>query len=76
MTAKAKPRHALNKKAIQRYLIDRDMAQDDFAKALGISTSHLNEPLDGRRGISLNNLFPIAEETAIDVRELVMGADE
>lgn len=76
MTAKASTTYALNKKAIQNYLIDHDLTQDDFAKTLGISTSCFNELLNGRRSISLRNLFSIAEETAIDVFDLVMEMDE
>lgn len=68
--------YALNKKAIQHYLIDHDLTQDDFAKTLGISTSYFNELLNGRRSISLRNLFSIAEETAIDVSYLVVEVDE
>lgn len=76
MTSKRLTTYVLNKKAIQHYLIDHDLTQDDFAKTLGISTSYFNELLNGRRSISLRNLFSIAEETAIDVRELVMEVDE
>ena len=76
MTAKASTIYVLNKKAIQHYLIDHDLTQDDFAKTLGISTSYFNELLNGRRSISLRNLFSIAEETAIDVRDLVVEVDE
>lgn len=72
MPAKRLATYALNKKAIQHYLIDHDLTQDDFAKTLGISTLYFNELLNGRRSISLRNLFSIAEETAIDVQELVM----
>ena len=68
--------YALNKKAIKHYLIDHDLTQDDFAKTLGISTSYFNELLNGRRSISLRNLFSIAEETAIDVCDLVVEVDE
>lgn len=68
--------YALNKKAIKHYLIDHDITQDDFAKTLGISTSYFNELLNGRRSISLRNLFSIAEETAIDVSDLVVEVDE
>lgn len=68
--------YALNRKAIQQYLIDHDLTQDDFAKTLGISTSYFNELLNGRRSISLRNLFSIAEETAIDVSDLVVEVDE
>lgn len=71
-----KTNYALNKKAIQHYLIDHDLTQGDFAKTLGISTSYLSELLNGRKGIPLNILFSIAEETAIDVHELVMEVDE
>ena len=76
MTSKRLTTYALNKKAIQHYLIDHDLTQDDFAKTLGISTSYFNELLNGRRSISLRNLFSIAEETAIDVFDLVMEVDE
>ena len=76
MTDNASTSYALNKKAIQHYLIDHDLTQDDFAKTLGISTSYFNEILNGRQSISLRNLFSIAEETAIDVRDLVVEVDE
>lgn len=76
MTSKRLTTYALNKKAIQHYLIDNDLTQDDFAKTLGISTSYFSELLNGRRSISLRNLFSIAEETAIDVRDLVVEVDE
>ena len=76
MTSKRLATYALNKKAIQHYLIDNALTQDDFAKTLGISTSYFNEILNGRRSISLRNLFSIAEETAIDVFDLVMEVDE
>lgn len=76
MTVKAKPRYVLNKKALQHYLIDHDLTQEDFAKTLGISTSYLSELLNGRKSISLKVLFSIAEETAMDVRELVIEVDE
>lgn len=68
--------YVLNKKALQHYLIDNDLTQDDFAKTLGISTSYFNELLNGRRSISLRNLFSIAEETSIDVSDLVVEVDE
>ena len=73
---RATTNYALNKKAIQHYLIDHDLTRGDFAKTLGISTSYLSQLLDGRKSISLNILFSIAEETAIDVHELVMEIDE
>ena len=76
MTSKRLATYVLNKKAIQHYLIDHDLTQDDFAKTIGISTSYFNELLNGRRSISLRNLFSIAEETDIDVRELVMEVYE
>ena len=76
MTSKRLTTYTLNKKAIQHYLIDHDLTQDDFAKTLGISTSYFNELLNGRRSISLRNLFSIAEETAIDVHDLVVEVDE
>ena len=73
---KSSTNYVLNKKAIQHHLIDQDLTQDDFAKTLGISTSYFNELLNGRKSISLRNLFSIAEETAIDVHDLVMEVDE
>lgn len=76
MTTKAKPRYVLNKKALQHYLIDHDLIQADFAKKLGISTSFFNELMNGRKSISLNILFSIAEETAIDIHELVIEVNE
>lgn len=76
MTSKRLTTYTLNKKALQHYLIDHDLTQDDFSKTLGISTSYFNELLNGRRSISLRNLFSIAEETAIDVHDLVMEVDE
>ena len=76
MMTKSSTNYVLNKKAIQHHLIDHDLTQDDFAKTLGISTSYFNELLNGRKSISLRNLFSIAEETAIDVHDLVMEVDE
>ena len=73
---KSSTNYVLNKKAIQHYLIDHDLTQDDFAKTLGISTSYFNELMNGRRSISLRNLFSIAEETAIDVCDLVVEVDK
>lgn len=68
--------YALNKKAVQHYLIDHDLTQGDFAQTLGISTSYLSELLNGRKGIPLNILFSIAEETAMDIHELIVEVDE
>lgn len=76
MTSKRLTTYTLNKKALQHYLIDHDLTQDDFAKTLGISTSYFSELLNGRRSISLRNLFSIAEETAIDAHDLVVEVDE
>ncbi len=75
MTTKASTRYVLNKRAVQHYLIDHDLTQGDFAKTLGISTSYLSELLNGRKGIPLNILFSIAEETAMDIHELVMEVE-
>ena len=61
MTTKAKSRYVLNKKALQHYFIDHDLTQAEFAKKLGISTSFFNELMNGRKSISLNILFSIAE---------------
>lgn len=76
MTAKVSTRYALNKKAIQHYLIDHDLAQGDFAKMLYISSPYFSKLLNGRKSIPLNILFSIAEETAMDVHELVIEVDE
>lgn len=76
MTTNTKPRYVLNKKALQHYLIDHDLTQGDFAKTLGISISYLSELLNGRKSISLNILFSIAEEAAIDIHELVIEVNE
>lgn len=75
MTAKASTRYVLNKKAVQHHLIDRDLTQGDFAKTLGISTSYFSELLNGRKSISLSILFSIAEETGIDIHELVIEVE-
>lgn len=76
MTTKSSTHYVFNKKALQHYLIDHDLTQDDFAKTLGISTSYFSELLNGRRSISVRNLFSISEETAIDVLDLVEKDDE
>lgn len=76
MTAKASTRYVLNKKAIQHYLIDHDLTQGDFAKMLYISAPYFSKLLNGRKSISPNILFSIAEETTIDVRDLVEKVDE
>ena len=75
MTTKASTRYVLNKRAVQHYLIDHDLTQGDFAKTLGISPSYLSELLDGRKGIPLNYLVSIAEETAMVIHELVMEVE-
>lgn len=75
-TCNGEKQDVLNKRALQRYLIDHDLTQDDFAKTLGISTLYLSQLLDGRKGISSNILFSIAEETAMDIHELVMEVNE
>lgn len=75
MTTKTKSRYVLNKKALQHYLIDHDLAQADFAKTLGISTSYFNELMNGHKSITLKILFSIAEETAIDIHELVIEVE-
>ena len=76
MTHKTKLRYVLNKKDLQHYLIDHDLTQADFATTLGISPSYFNELMNGRKGIPLNILFSIAEETAMDIRMLVIKVDE
>lgn len=74
MTTKASIRYALNKKAIQHYLIDHDLTQGDFAKMLYISSPYFSKLLNGRKSISLNILFSIAEK--IDPRDLIVEVDE
>lgn len=76
MTAKAKSRYVLNKKALQHYFIGHDLTQAEFAEKLGISTSFFNEIMNGHKGISVSNLFSIAEETCMDLRVLVVKVDE
>lgn len=57
-------------------LIDHDLTQGDFSKTLGISTSYFSELLNGRKSISLSILFSIAEETGVDIHELVIEVGE
>ena len=76
MTTKASIRYALNKKAIQHYLIDHDLTQGDFAKMLYISRPYFSKLLNGRKSISLNILFSIAEKMGIDPRDLIVEVDE
>ena len=68
MTTKTKPRYVLNKKALQHYLIDHDLTQADFAEMLGISSSYFNKLMNGRKGVSISNMFSIAEKTHMDIR--------
>lgn len=76
MTAKASTYYVLNKKSIQHYLIDHDLTQGDFAKMLYISSPYFSKLLNGRKSIPLNILFSIAEETAMDIHDLVIEVDE
>lgn len=76
MTTKTKPRYVLNKKALQHYLIDHDLTQADFAKTLGISASYFNELMNGRKNMSISNMFSIAEETHMDIRVSLEKVDE
>lgn len=76
MTDKAKPRYVLNKKALQHYLIDHDLTQAELAKALGISPSYFNELMNGRKGVSISNMFSIAEETHMDIRVFLEKVNE
>lgn len=73
---KASTRYVLNKKALQHYLIDHDLTQADFAKTLGISTSYFNELMNGRKSISISNIFSIAEESHMDIRVFLEKVDE
>lgn len=76
MPAERLTAYSLDEKAVQRHPIDRDLTQDDFAETLGISTLYLSRLPDGRKGISLRNPFSIAEETAMDVSDLVAEVNE
>lgn len=76
MTAEASTRYVLNKKAIKHYLVDHNLIQSELAEMLGISTSYFNELLNGRKSITLKTLFAIADETHIDLRELVEEVGE
>lgn len=76
MINKTKPRYVLNKKALQHYLIDHDLTQADFAEILGISPSYFNELMNGRKSISISNMFSIAEETHMDIRVFLEKVDE
>ena len=76
MTTKPKSRYVLNKKALQHYLIDHDLTQAEFAEKLGISTSFFNEMMNGRKGVSISNMFSIAEETHMDIRVFLEKEDE
>jgi len=68
--------YVLNRKAIQRYLIDHDLTQGDFSKTLVISASYFSQLLNNRKSISLNKLFSIAGEMGIDPRDLIVEVDE
>lgn len=76
MTTKASTRYVLNKKALQHYLIDHDLTQADFAKTPGISPSYFNKLMNGRKSISISNMFSIAEETHMDIRVFLEKVDE
>lgn len=76
MTTKTKSRYVLNKKALQHYLIDHDLTQAEFAEKLGISASFFNEMMNGHKGISISNMFSIAEETHMDIRVFLEKVDE
>lgn len=76
MTSKRLTTYVLNKKAIQHYLIDHDLTQADFAEILGISPSYFNELMNGRKSISISNMFSIAEETHMDIRVFLEKVDE
>ena len=76
MTTKTKPRYVLNKNAMQHYFIDHDLTQAKFAEKLGISVSFFNEMMNGRRGVSISNMFSIAEETHMDIRVFLEKVDE
>lgn len=76
MTTKSSTHYVLNKKALQHYLIDHDLTQADFAEILGISPSYFNELMNGRKRISISNMFSIAEETHMDIRVFLEKVDE
>lgn len=76
MTTKASTKYKVSKKALQHYLIDHDLTQADFAGILGISPSYFNELMNGRKSISISNIFSIAEETHMDIRVFLEKVDE
>ena len=76
MTTKASTSYALNKKAIQHYLIDHDLTQGDFAKMLYISDPYFSKLLNNSKSIPLKVLFSIAEKTGIDLCNLIVEVDE
>lgn len=73
---KPKTTYALNKKAVQHWLIDHDLTQNELADNLGISHGHFSLVMNGKRSISISNLFSLAEEMQADLRDLVVEVDE
>ena len=69
-------RYTLNKKAVQHWLIDHDLTQNELADNLGISHGHFSKLMNGRCSISISNLFSLAEEMQADLRDLVVEVDE
>lgn len=76
MPAKILTTYALNKKAVQHWLIDHDLTQNELADNLGISHGHFSKLMNGNRSISIGNLFSLAEEMQADVRDLIVEVDE
>lgn len=76
MTAKKLTTYALNKKAVQHWLIDHDLTQNELADNLGISHGHFSQVINGKRHISISNLFSLAEEMQVDVGDLIVEVDE
>lgn len=76
MTTKSSTHYVLNKKALQHYMIDHDLTQADLAEILGISPSYFNKLMNGRKSISISNMFSIAEETHMDIRVFLEKVDE
>lgn len=76
MPAKRLTTYVLNKKAIQHWLIDHDLTQNELADNVGISHGYFSKLMNGNRSISISNLFLLAEEMQADVGDLVEEVDE
>lgn len=76
MPAKRLTTYALNKKAVQHWLIDHGLTQNELADNLGISHGYFSKLINGRRSITISNLFSLAEEMQVDVCDLIVEVDE